>query len=78
MSITSRILGSAGKDNALLVQIDSGQAVERLLFDCGDGCLSDLPYGEIQAIDHLFLSHLQLVMAGFPGTGCTYHCLPSN
>jgi ribonuclease Z len=33
MSIPFRILGTAGRDNALLVQVDSGQAVERLLFD---------------------------------------------
>jgi ribonuclease Z len=49
MSITFRILGRAGKDNALLVQIDSGQAVERLLFDCGEGCLSELSLADIQA-----------------------------
>jgi ribonuclease Z len=33
MSIHFRILGTAWRDNALLVQFDSGQAVERLLFD---------------------------------------------
>ncbi|EDY19189.1 hypothetical protein CfE428DRAFT_3366 [Chthoniobacter flavus Ellin428] len=54
MSISFRILGKAGGDNALLVQIDSGQIVERLLFDCGDGCLTDVPFGDVQAIDHLF------------------------
>ena len=32
MSITYRILGAAGHDNALLVQLDSGQSIERLLF----------------------------------------------
>jgi ribonuclease Z len=60
MSISFRILGSAGRDNALLVQIDSGQAVGRLLFDCGDGCLNELPFAEMQAIDHLFFSHLHM------------------
>ena len=30
MSMTFRILGKAGRDNAVLVQVDSGQAVERL------------------------------------------------
>ena len=57
MSIHVRILGAAGRDNALLVQVDSGQAVERLLFDCGDGCLTELSFAEVQAIDHLFFSH---------------------
>ncbi len=64
MSITFRILGRAGGDNALLVQIDSGQAVERLLFDCGDGCLTELSFADIQAIDHLFFSHLHMDHVG--------------
>lgn len=64
MSITFQILGAAGRDNALLVQVDSGQAVERLLFDCGDGCLTDLPFADIQAIDHLFFSHLHMDHVG--------------
>jgi len=66
MSITFRILGTAGRDNALLVQVDSGQAVERLLFDCGEGCLSGLALSDILAIDHLFFSHLHMDhVAGF-------------
>ena len=64
MSMTFHMLGTAGRDNALLVQIDSGQAVERLLFDCGDGCLSDLSFADIQAIDHLFFSHLHMDHVG--------------
>jgi ribonuclease Z len=60
MSIEFRILGTAGRDNALLVQVDSGQAVERLLFDCGDGCLSELSFADIRAVDHLFFSHLHM------------------
>ncbi|MES2706899.1 MAG: MBL fold metallo-hydrolase [Verrucomicrobiota bacterium] len=64
MSITFRVLGAAGGDNALLVEIDSGQAVERLLFDCGDGCLTGLPFAEIQAIDRLFFSHLHMDHVG--------------
>jgi ribonuclease Z len=64
MSISFRIQGTAGSDNALLVQVDSGQAVERLLFDCGDACLSDLPFADIQAVDHLFFSHLHMDHVG--------------
>jgi ribonuclease Z len=64
MSIRSQVLGGAGRDNALLVTVDSGQAVSRLLFDCGDGCLGDLPFGEVQLIDHLFFSHLHMDHAG--------------
>jgi ribonuclease Z len=64
MSITFRILGTAGRDNALLVHIDSGQALERLLFDCGDSCLSELSFADIQAIDQLFFSHLHMDHVG--------------
>jgi ribonuclease Z len=44
MTLSFQVLGDAGRDNALLVKVDSGQAVSRLLFDCGDGCLSRLPF----------------------------------
>jgi ribonuclease Z len=64
MSITHRILGTPEKDNALLVQVDSGQSVERLLFDCGEGCLSELPFAEVQDIDHLFFSHFHMDHVG--------------
>lgn len=66
MSISFRILGAAGSDNALLVQVDSGQSVERLLFDCGEGCVSELAFADVLAIDHLFFSHLHMDhVAGF-------------
>lgn len=64
MSLAYKVLGSPGRDNALLVEIDSGQAVERLLFDCGEGCLSGLSFAEIQSIDHLFFSHLHMDHVG--------------
>lgn len=64
MSMTFRILGNAGRDNALLVQVDCGQAVETLLFDCGDACLTELPFSETQTIDHLFFSHLHMDHVG--------------
>jgi ribonuclease Z len=60
MSISFEILGAPGRDNALFVRIDSGQSIERLLFDCGDGCLNSVPFSEIQAIDHLLFSHLHM------------------
>lgn len=60
MAIVHRILGTAGRDNALLVRVESGQRVTRLLFDCGDGCASGLSFSEIQAIDHLFFSHCHM------------------
>ncbi len=75
MSIKFQILGTAGRDNALLLQIDSGQGVDRLLFDCGDGCLSELAVADIQAIDHLFFSHLHMDhVGGFDGfVRCTFN-----
>src|SRR5262245_33000099 len=74
MSITFHVLGAPGHDNALLVQIDSGQAVHRLLFDCGEGCLAGLPFADVCAVDHLFFSHLHMDhVAGFDSFfRCTY------
>lgn len=66
MSITWRVLGGAGADNALYVTIDTGQVVERLLFDCGEGVLTGLPFAEVKAIDQLLFSHLHMDhVAGF-------------
>ena len=60
MSLSFQVLGRAGRDNALLVTVDAGQSVSKLLFDCGDGGLWQLPFGEIQTIDHLCFSHLHM------------------
>jgi len=60
MSITYQVLGEAGRDNALLVHVNSGQAIDRFLFDCGDVGLTSLPLAEVKAIDHLFFSHLHM------------------
>ena len=66
MGITYEVLGGPGRDNALLVRIDSGQAITRLLFDCGEGCLSGQQLSELQSLDHLFFSHLHMDhVAGF-------------
>lgn len=73
MSISFEVLGSPGRDNALLVHTDSGQSISRLLFDCGDGCLSAVAYAEILAIDHLFLSHLHMDHIG--GFDYFFRCL---
>jgi ribonuclease Z len=64
MSLSFQVLGDAGRDNALLVSVDSGQAVSRLLFDCGDGCLWHLPFGDVQTIDHLCFSHQHMDHVG--------------
>lgn len=73
MGITFDILGTPGRDNALLVRVDSGQSVSRLLFDCGDGCLNTVSYAEILTIDHLFLSHLHMDHVG--GFDYLFRCL---
>ena len=64
MAITFQVLGTPGRDNAVLTRIDSGQTVEHLLFDCGDGCLNTLPFTEAQNIDQLFFSHLHMDHVG--------------
>ncbi|MEZ5303311.1 MAG: MBL fold metallo-hydrolase [Verrucomicrobiales bacterium] len=54
------ILGGPGRDNALFVRVDSGQALARLLFDCGQGCLIRLPRSESLDLDHIFFSHFHM------------------
>jgi ribonuclease Z len=73
MSITFEILGSPGRDNALLVRVDSGHSITRLLFDCGDGSLNTVSYSEILTTDHLFLSHLHMDHVG--GFDYFFRCL---
>ncbi|MEM7234342.1 MAG: MBL fold metallo-hydrolase [Planctomycetota bacterium] len=66
MSIQTRVLGRPGRDNAVLVTLDSGQSVSRLLFDCGAGCLDSLGLSDLLSIDALFCSHLHMDhVAGF-------------
>ena len=75
MSIQFHVLGAPGRDNALQVLVCTGQAVHRLLFDCGDGVLAPLPFAEIQRIDYLFFSHLHMDhVGGFDSFfRCTYN-----
>lgn len=75
MSLSFQVLGNAGRDNALLVTVDSGQAVSKLLFDCGEGCLWQVPLGAVPEIDHLFFSHLHMDHIGGFDTyfRCTYN-----
>jgi ribonuclease Z len=66
MPLSFEVLGQPGRDNALFVKIDTGQAVTRLLFDCGDGCPHALQFPDLLAVDHLFFSHLHMDhVAGF-------------
>ncbi len=75
MPIEFQVLGEAGYDNALFVRVASGQAIHRLLFDCGEGCLDGLSVAESHAIDHLLFSHLHMDhVGGFDGFfRCTYN-----
>ena len=66
MPLSFQVLGQPGRDNALFVKLDSGQAQTRFLFDCGDGCPHQLPAAELREIDHLCFSHLHIDhVAGF-------------
>jgi ribonuclease Z len=60
MTLDYQVLGAPGRDNALFVRVSTGQAIHRLLFDCGEGCLSSLEYAEVRDVDHLFFSHLHM------------------
>lgn len=60
------ILGQPAQDNAVLATIDTSQSIHRILFDCGEAVLNTVSYAEVQAIDHLMLSHLHMDhIAGF-------------
>lgn len=66
MSLQWKILGQPGADNALFLTIDSGQAVDHFLFDCGENCLATLRPSQIQSIAHLAFSHFHMDhVAGF-------------
>lgn len=60
MSLVPRILGRPGRDNAVLLTVDSGDAVSNLLFDCGEGVLDSLRISQIQGIESLCFSHFHL------------------
>jgi ribonuclease Z len=60
MALQFTVLGDPGRDNAVFVRVDSGQRVDRLLFDCGEGCLAALSIAEVQAIDHVCFSHCHM------------------
>jgi ribonuclease Z len=66
MPITFQVLGRPGRDNALFVKLDTGQAQTRFLFDCGDGCPHQLAPTDLREVDHLCFSHLHMDhVAGF-------------
>ncbi len=75
MSLDYSVLGRPGSDNAVFLKINAGQSICRLLFDCGEGCLQQVPLAERQLIDHVFFSHFHMDhVAGFDTlVRCTYN-----
>jgi ribonuclease Z len=66
MAIEIRILGKRGADNAVLVTVDTGQQVSRLLMDCGENTVSELSFTESSQIKHVLFSHFHMDhVAGF-------------
>ena len=66
MALDIRILGRQGADNAVLVNISTGQQNSRLLMDCGEGTVSSLSMAESSGIDHVLFSHYHMDhIAGF-------------
>ncbi|MGE5398821.1 MAG: MBL fold metallo-hydrolase [Ignavibacteriales bacterium] len=66
MSIQYQILGKPGRDNALMVWVNGGTQMYRLLFDCGENLLHELKQSDVKSIDYLFFSHLHIDhVAGF-------------
>ncbi|MCC7335237.1 MAG: hypothetical protein IT422_09070 [Pirellulaceae bacterium] len=58
--INFQILGEPGRDNAVLLSVDSGKAVHKLLFDCGYGCLDSVAIADIMSLDGVFFSHFHM------------------
>ena len=66
MSIKYEVLGEPGRDNAVLATVNTGQSQHRLLFDCGEGCLNNVPRSDIQTVEVVFFSHFHIDhIAGF-------------
>lgn len=66
MAIETRILGRRGADNAVLVTINTGQHISRLLLDCGENTVSELSFADSSQIDHVLFSHYHMDhVAGF-------------
>lgn len=65
MALHYEVLGKKNEDNALAVQIDTGQKIHNLLFDCGN-CINTRSFGELLNTDFLFFSHFHMDhIAGF-------------
>lgn len=66
MAIQFQVLGTPGRDNALLAEVHTGEAVHRLLFDCGEACLAETPVSVIHQIAAVLFSHFHIDhIAGF-------------
>lgn len=64
--LTTRVLGPPRGDTSLLVTVNTGQAVHRLLLDCGAGWSGRLRHREVLTIQHVFISHFHIDhMIGF-------------
>lgn len=65
MALHYEVLGKISEDNALAVQIDTGQKIHNLLFDCGN-CINTRSFGDLLNTDFLFFSHFHMDhIAGF-------------
>lgn len=60
MAIEFQILGKPTRDNVVYLKVDSGQSISRFLFDCGYGCLDEVPISELQSVDAVCISHFHM------------------
>jgi ribonuclease Z len=68
MALELRVIGKRGQDTAVLVTVDTGQHISRLLLDCGNGIIPRIPYADSSGIQHLLFSHYHMDhVAGFDG-----------
>lgn len=57
MSIRVRVLGGTNGDNGMYVEVNTGQSIERLMFDCGEGVPTSVPFADLISLNHLCFSH---------------------
>jgi ribonuclease Z len=60
MALHTTLLGKHGADQALLVTIDTGQHISRLLLDCGEHTLSRIPFADTLPVQHVLFSHYHM------------------
>jgi ribonuclease Z len=66
MPLQAQVLGARGADNAVLLTVDTGQQISRLLIDCGERIIPRISFVDSSSIQHLLFTHYHMDhVAGF-------------